>query len=323
MPHDMREKTDALKTYYEKGLIYKAMNLPGPAINAFRESIVCKESSSYKSYFELSKLYTRLNDFDLAIKYCKEALQLKENYFQVQYYIAHLFKLQSLNMDDFISKIKAFFSPQENKLLTIADIFYMEGCYEAALEYIDKYFLTNSSSDSLAFLKTKCLVRSSKYDECIRYINTFSEDNPYFFKVMMYKLICLLVYGRKDSAWKVLNRLDKDRLSRYNKKVLSVYTQFFNLLTDASTSIISEHEYDTEYTSCIFEICDILLVNKEFDLLEKTLELLNLINDKTVLLQLGKLYFKYGYIELAKKEILRSIELFDIFDTEGLDILNY
>ena len=49
--------------------------------------------------------------------------------------------------------------------------------------------------------------------------------------------------------------------------------------------------------------------------------MLNLIDNKFALLYLGKLYNNYGYIDIAKKEIIRSIKEFDIYDNEGLDIL--
>ncbi|EET87312.1 glycosyl transferase, family 2, partial [Clostridium carboxidivorans P7] len=42
---------------------------------------------------------------------------------------------------------------------------------------------------------------------------------------------------------------------------------------------------------------------------------------KFVLLELGKIYYKYGYKDMAKKEIMRSIKLFEIIDKQGADIL--
>jgi len=35
---------------------------------------------------------------------------------------------------------------------------------------------------------------------------------------------------------------------------------------------------------------------------------LNVVDTRYALLYLGKLYYRYGYIDLAKKEILRSIK---------------
>ena len=87
------------------------------------------------------------------------------------------------------------------------------------------------------------------------------------------------------------------------------------------TSVLSENENENGFTAPIFDICEILIVNKQLDKFEKALNLLNLISDKSVLLQLAKVYYKHGYIDMAKKEVIRSIKLFDVFDAEALDIL--
>ncbi|MCW6108259.1 hypothetical protein [Clostridium sporogenes] len=76
-----------------------------------------------------------------------------------------------------------------------------------------------------------------------------------------------------------------------------------------------------DFTPVIMQICEVMLINKEFNKFEKSLNLLNLISDQSVLLNLGKLYFKYGYKEMAKREIIRSIKMFEVIDKEGANIL--
>src|SRR5690606_21557088 len=100
-----------------------------------------------------------------------------------------------------------------------------------------------------------------------------------------------------------------------------VYKQLLNIFTNNPTTVLSEDENEKYYTSIIFEVCEIFLINKEFDKFEKALNLFNLISDKTVLLQLGKLYYKYGYADMAKQEIIRSVKMFEEIDGEGIDIL--
>jgi len=102
-----------------------------------------------------------------------------------------------------------------------------------------------------------------------------------------------------------------------------VYSQFLKLFTKESTTLLSEDENEREYLDIILEICEILLINDKYDELKIAVHLLNLINNKFVLLNLGKLYFKHGYIEHAKKEIIRSIKEFEVYDSDSLDILQY
>ncbi len=315
------EKEKALKTYYEKGLFYQELNMPGASINAFKKCIECKEEGNYQACYELSKVYVKLQDYDAAYDCCTDAIRLNPQYMQAFYYIVHILKLMKFSINELKIKIENFLYLGTLNYSIIAHIFYMEGLYETALEYINKYEEENMFSDDIELLNVKCLIRISKYEECIKFINTIHEKNLYFFIIMMYKVICFVVTNRYESIWNVFDKFNNNRLNIYNQKVLSVYMQFCNLFTGFNNSILCEDENDLDYTSCIFEICDILLANKEYHIFEKTLNLLNLINDKSVLLQLGKLYYKHGFIELAKKEIVRSIKLFELIDTETLDIL--
>lgn len=315
------EKENALKTYYEKGLFYQELNMPGASINAFNKCIEYKEEGNYKACYELSKVYVKFQDFDAAYDCCAEAIRLNPQYIQAFYYIVHILQMMKFSINELKIRIENFLYLGTLNYSIIAHIFYMEELYETALEYINKYEEENMFSDDIELLKVKCLIRISKYEECIKFINTIQEKNLYFFIIMMYKVICFIVINKYESIWNVFNEFNNNRLNNYNKKVLSVYMQFCNLFTGFNNSILCEDENDLDYSSCIFEICDILLINKENHIFEKTLNLLNLISDKSVLLQLGKLYYKHGYIELAKKEIIRSIKLFELIDTEALDIL--
>jgi hypothetical protein len=137
----------------------------------------------------------------------------------------------------------------------------------------------------------------------------------------MYKVISALLTDKYDYARSIINSFKDSTIPSYSKKMLQVYEQLIKLFLGQQTEVLSEDENEKEYTSIIFEICEILLMNKRFDEFEISLNLLNLISDKSVLLILGKLYFKHGYIEMAKKEIIRSIKEFEVYDTEGLGIL--
>lgn len=317
----LSEKEKVVENYYKTGLMYKESNMPGPAVNAFKRCIECKEEYSHKACYELAKIYTKFQDLDTAYEYCTKALMLKECYMEVIYYVVHILKLMKMPINELKKIVEDLFYTISIDYSIIAHIFYMEGLYEIALQYLNKYEEKNRISDGIRFLKIKCLIRLYDYNECIEYLNTVSQNSVYFFKTMMYKVLCYILTNKYDLIWDIFNKFDTNRLGNYNKKMLLVYMQFYNFIMNYPVVILCEEENDLDYSSHIFEVCEILLVNKEFDYFEKALNLLNLINDKSVLLQLGKLYYKYGYTELAKKEIIRSIKLFEIIDTDGLEIL--
>ncbi|NMM61965.1 glycosyltransferase family 2 protein [Clostridium sp. P21] len=316
--------------YYFKGLILAAQDKPTLAIRAFEKCIQIGETPSmlksiygtdgFRVSHELAQIYMKLKDYDTAYDYCVQTIRLKPDYLVPLYNIAHILKEKQTPLNEFKNIIENFFTDFPREYTIVADLFYMEGYYETALEYINKYEIETDVSDELKFFKVKCLIRSSKFHECIEYTKNISGNSLYYFQIMMYRVICFAIINEYESAFGTINRL-KDRLLDYNKKVLEVYKQFLNFISGNETSILSEDENEIDYTSTIFEICEVLLINKEFDKLEKALNLLNLVSDKSVLLQLGKLYNKHGYIDMARKEIIRSIKLFDIIDKEALDIL--
>ncbi len=138
---------------------------------------------------------------------------------------------------------------------------------------------------------------------------------------MMYKSLCFIIKDKYDLAIVSINQFNQSNLSEYNKNTLKVYKELLNLFTNKNTNVLSEDKTLLDFTPVIMQICEVMLINKEFNKFEKSLNLLNLISDQSVLLNLGKLYFKYGYKEMAKREIIRSIKMFEVIDKEGANIL--
>lgn len=145
----------------------------------------------------------------------------------------------------------------------------------------------------------------------------------YYFEVNLIKSLCLGILGQEKKAGYTLDYFNNfsEKLSQNNRKKLNVYNEFINLIFDKEIKTLTEDENDEDYTVIIFDILEVLLQCKEIDIFTKSLQLLNLINDKTVLLKLGKLYYKKDLRNFAKNELVRSIKLFDMIDSSGLEIL--
>ncbi|MCY6353848.1 tetratricopeptide repeat-containing glycosyltransferase family 2 protein [Clostridium sp. ZS2-4] len=322
---------DFTNLYHIKGLVLNEQNKPTLAIKAFEKCIELGDPppelksiygiGDFRSFYELSQIYLQLKDYDTAYKYCIETIKSNSEFLVPLYNIAHILKLKKTSLDEFKRIIENFFTDFPREYSIVADLFYREGYYETALEYIEKCEAGGMVIEDIEIFKVKCLIYSSKFDECIKYINNIPEDSLYYFQISMYKVICLITINNYDLALLTVNQFNDSNLSDNNKKTLQVYKELVNVFINKTVSILSEEENNKDFTSTIFEICEIFLVNKQFDKFEKVLSLLNLISDKSVLLQLGKLYYKYGYIDMAKKEIIRSIKLFEVMDAEGIDIL--
>ncbi|MBX4267581.1 tetratricopeptide repeat-containing glycosyltransferase family 2 protein [Clostridium estertheticum] len=316
--------------YFFKALVYKDLGKPTLQIKALKKCIELGEpsselkffhgSGSFKAYYELGNSYMSLNDYDAAYDYYIEATKSNPNFIDPFYCICHILKKKHTSLDEFKSIMESLFLDFPTSYTLIADIFYNEGFYKLSLEYIEKCAKSGIVTENLTMLKAKCLIRTNAFDECIN-IDTIDETSPTYVHLSMYKALSSILNCNYDLASSTVGSFKESTLSEYNKKLLNVYSELIKLFTNEPTAILSEDENEKDYIIIILEICEILLINNKFDELKISVNLLNLINNNFALLYLGELYNNYGYIDIAKKEIIRSIKEFDIYDSVGLDIL--
>ena len=316
--------------YFLKALTYKEMNKPTLQIKMLEKCIELGDppgelkflygTGGFRAFQELADVHMKFKDYDTAYNYYIETIRSKSDFIDPVYSIGSILKEVKTPLVEFKNKIENFFTEIPKAYPIIADLFYNVGYYKTSLEYLIKCEEASIIKENLLVLKVKCLVRTGAFDECIK-MNTIGEESSYYFYFSMCKVLSGLLTNKYEYAVSILNSFNDSSLSDYNKKLLQVYKQLAKLFTKESTNILSEDENEKEYTAMILEICEIMLINQRFDEFEISLNLLNLITDKTVLLHLGKIYFKNGYVDMAKKEIIRSIKEFDVFDVEGLKIL--
>ena len=316
--------------YFLKALILKDLNMPTLEINHLQKCIELGEApselkclygvGSFQAYYELGHAYFKLKDYDTAYNYYIETLKSNPDFIDPLYDIGHVLKNKNTPLDDFKKIIEEFFSDYPKAYFIIANLFYNEEFYKTTLEYVEKCELAGIITEDLLLLKAKCLIMSGAFNECIDMDSIVAENSCYLY-FSMYKVISNILNNNYDNALYLLSNFKVDDLPGYNKKLFKVYSQFLNLCVKEPSSIISEEENDEEFLIIILEICEMLLINHKFDELEIAVNLLNLINNKFVRLTLGKLYHKYGYIELAIKEIISSIKEFEVYDDDGLKIL--
>ncbi|AGF55745.1 glycosyltransferase involved in cell wall biosynthesis [Clostridium saccharoperbutylacetonicum] len=319
--------------YFYKSLIWHELDRPTLQIKALEKCIELGEPPSelkfifgtwsYRAYYELGNVYMKYKDYNTAYNNYVEALKLKPDYIEPLYNIADVLKAQNVSLEE-MKRIMEESFPEDKKdyYNIIADLFYHVGYYSTALEYIKKYEDSVNVTENTIILKSRCLIRNGDFEEYTN-INDIDKKSSYYIVFSMYKVLSFILLNKYENALSIVNSINEDNLSDYNKKYLRVYSELIKLFTKEPTKMLSEDENDKEYMNIILEVIEILLINDKFDELAVAVNLLNVVDTKYALLYLGKLYYKHGYIDLAKKEILRSIKEVDIYDAEGLDILKY
>ncbi len=156
---------DFTDLYYLKGLILEEENSPLLAIKAFEKCIEIGEPPSvlksiygvggFRPKYELSKIYMDLKDYDTAYKYSVDTIKSKPDFLVPLYNICHILKEKKFNIEEMKKILQNFFTDFPREYPIIADLFYMEGYYETALEYINKSEESGVFSENLKIFKVK------------------------------------------------------------------------------------------------------------------------------------------------------------------------
>lgn len=280
---------------------------------------------TYRALMALGNIYMELKDYEQAYIYYKKALESKELGIQPLYHIMEVWKGQKLPVKEQKQRMEAAFPNIQESLTVIADLFFRSEQYEAALGYLTAHELLGKKvTDLIRLQKGKCLIFSKKYEDCAAAMDEISSDGEEYIGGMLLKALSLILMGRIDEGQQEIEllkslQLPEEKPREYKK--LKVYEAFLSCSQNQPCEALCEKGTDRDYVEEIFALLKVLLHNQELSLFEKALGLLNLLEDHTVLAQLGKLYYEYGLYKMAREELMRSIKLFQYINKEGCRIL--
>ncbi|MDD7795328.1 tetratricopeptide repeat-containing glycosyltransferase family 2 protein [Clostridium sp. 'White wine YQ'] len=314
--------------YFLRSLVYKDMNMPIKQIRELEKCVELGEApiqyrcilgvGDFKAYYELGNVYFNLKDYETAYNYYEKAINV--DFISPIYSIGFILKNKNTPVDEFKKILEKHLDNYTEADKVMAELFYSQGLYKTALEYIIKYEQTGVFTDDMIILKARCLVRTGAFEECINMENMNGKSDTYVY-FLVHKVLSSILTNNYEKALSLINSVNYETLSDYNKKFIKVYSQCLNIFKGEEASEISNDENEKESLEMILEICEVLLINDRYEELKKAVNLLNLISNKVALLELGKLYYNQGFVELGKKEILRSIKEFEVYDRVGLDML--
>ena len=101
-----------------------------------------------------------------------------------------------------------------------------------------------------------------------------------------------------------------------------IYNSFISLIKGNSDAILEVNINSESLLQAIFNLLEVLLKGNCLDEFNKALVRLNHFSDDSISLNLGKLYYKYGYLDFSYKEFIKSIKLNEKIDSTSLSIMN-
>lgn len=267
---------------------------------------------SYKTQLMLMGIYEELGDKEEALKWGRAAIKSNPDFTDAYMQLGRLMLAEGKPVRAVKAQLTRLALPARNteRYLLLSDIFYTLRQYDTALAYVQKARESNAgAADRLDYNEGACLLHLRRFRDAAVLLQRVTGGENADKALLLYRLCALLDSGvqaqpRGEGEWfEVMSALEK-----IERGILC-------------RPLAMEAETSQAYIGPIFGVLELLLQLGEFDLFDRARQLLNLVTDDTVLLRLGKLYFRYSFGHLAFSELARSLSLTGHIDAEALDIM--
>jgi glycosyltransferase involved in cell wall biosynthesis len=311
-----------------QALIFHVQRRPTVAIRHFEECArmgeaplhlcVIAGAGTYRAHYMLGEIHYQLEDYERAAEHYMLSLKTNARFAPSVGKAVHAFcrgKPGKKELAAFLDSLTPHDSGEFD--CDIAGALIDEGRYEQALSFIKQAVRTNHSA-GLEYRRGLCVLMLKKYRSAHAVMERVRGDPEYAAKAVCMQALCLML--EKDLAGA---RALLEGFADPCDPGVRVYAALRGLLETGERGVLSDDEKGSQaYAPVIFELLGLLIDLHEFDAFDRALQLLNAVEDKTVLLKLGLLYYRKGCYGLAYKELIRSIKTFDCIDAEGAAALH-
>ncbi|QNK41954.1 tetratricopeptide repeat protein [Caproicibacter fermentans] len=273
--------------------------------------------SSFKPYHRLSVLYEQLGEPELALRYCRKAIRLNPRDREAFARMAYLLFAKGCTPVQVKSSLLRLSDKDFCSFLMLSDLFYDRRMYLEALQFaVRAQKRAPACCTAARYDEGVCRFFLGQYRRAYRCLSR-TPDVRADSRAAFFRALCSLV---DPSAAPV----ETDELSfGLSAADAAAATAFRALLKGEPCPILSKNRKEPHLCAdSIFGLLEILLRGGLLNEFTKAVQLLNQIDDRGVLIRLGKLCYRYGYAELACRELKRSICVTGEIDAEGLSILS-
>lgn len=323
---------------YLKGCLFLDTKRYTLAIDSFNNCLAIGDSASTIKFVSncgsinplmaLGNLYYTLSDYNKALESYNKVLNINNSDLSILYKIGTVLNRKYDNKNEVTSNLLKYFASKDyipNLILT-SHILLKENLIDEVKTLIESKKEFNEYKIDEFYLKGVISLYENKYNESLEYFNKA------FIEIDISTNPSIIIRSLKSDISKYVfilsllnnnNSIDKS-LSMINENCLDieylVYLEIKDIYLNNKCNLITEN---TEiFLNVLEEFLKNILVIKEYDLFQKLVEILNYIDDKSVLITLSKVYEANGFKDLAIKEIYNSIKKFNFIDSWSIDILN-
>lgn len=313
-----------------RGGIYQKLGYVTKAIRSFQRCLELGEPpstisflmgvGSYKAHYALGNIFNQVSDYEEAVKYYNQALLIKNDFYDAIIKIGEVFTKIYKDPLEIKANLEKFFDLSNPlSFSNLEEILFCANQYQLALNYANLSIENNIRVEYITFKKAMCLYNLNRYEEAINEFTKIDSSDHNYLDSQSMLFNCYSILNNYEAAENILPNIKQIDKSEYIYKLLICLNHIFQA---KDKIILSEDDKESSvYLPYIINELEAFLRVKEIDKFQRALELFNCIENKDVLLSLGKLYAKLGFMQMAAQEIKRSICIFDKLDLEAVNIL--
>lgn len=317
---------------YLKGIVYKTLKRYTLAIDSFNKCIAMgaspptlsffSDTEGFRAYVELGNIYYLEEDFPKALTFYLKAIKAKSNQYGLIYKIGQVLNKMHADKNMVGKGLENLFANWQHitNLLVTIDVLLNERLYKQGAKYFERIPSDEEYPDDINYLRGRIFFYAKEYAAAFdEFIKVISSSNARTLlpetknRAFEYAVICCMASKNNDlpacdeeTIKSLINALEDDE----EKQILLYFLEK------------TEVSFENNSKGIIYRILSEILQETEFDLFEKNLAVLNLINSNEVLLDLAEIYYKNGYKDLAVKNILRSVKELDVINGNAVQILS-
>ncbi|ACX51421.1 glycosyl transferase family 2 [Ammonifex degensii KC4] len=310
---------------YCEGCVYLNQGDLERARASFEECLARGESAShhitqrgvgsYLAWCSLGQLEEQKGNFEVAKSAYARALECHPKFYPALARLTSLL-LRSTSPEEALRELLSHLNLEdEEACLIAAHIFASQGHHEQALELLDEALRRHPSSSRLCFARGGMLLQLRRYAEAAEALSAVSPSSQVYPLALLNRVLALTLGGDLAGASQALETLPEEHaLAR------RLYRAWLDRLAgeESLPALLPGEEEEAKET--LLELLGRLLALEAFDEFERALPLFFFLPEPPRRLELGKLYFRHGFAELAAEEIIAAVRG-GARDAEGFAIL--
>ncbi|MBZ4654723.1 MAG: hypothetical protein JG781_2080 [Peptococcaceae bacterium] len=243
----------------------------------------------FRAYYHLAKIAETFLDYEESLKFY--ITSLRDNpYFKPA--LERIVQILNPRLNPEYSKVsleKVFDFSNARAILVMGEIYFHQGAYGLALDYLLRAERMEPLSPETLLWKAICLAQERRYLEALRILDTYTPESHLYPLAKFNKLICFWLQNSKRKVLSLAAELSALGLAEDTQKVV-------NLFTNTNLSAIT---LGSDGMALLLDIVKRLLALKETEKAQHFLKCLNpsirTLHSKSI----AQLFYDYGYEEEA------------------------